>query len=207
MAGRLCQEIDLSPGRLGKYVFIVSGFQISEAIIELLQENNPAPLGKGPRKARAEETRIESCMGKWDQEGSLESEKAQLIKAVLLLWHDYLDECHVICQDVKSASGSLIHAMMHRREGDFSNAKYWYARAGRHPVYSKYEEFFQRESNSKFMPVDLRKAMGERWNPAMITEQIEKVATKTETPLYKELQNLQYFETLLLVQFLAKSNE
>ena len=185
----------------------VSRFEISEAIIELLQENNPAPLGKGPRKTRADKAGIESCMGKWKSEGSLETEKFQLIKAVILLWHDYLDECHAICQDIKSSSGSLIHAMMHRREGDFWNAKYWYDRAGRHPVYEHYEAYLRTEYDSKSMPGDLRASLGERWNPGRITEEIEKVARNTESPVYKELQKLQYFESLILVKYLAQSNE
>jgi hypothetical protein len=44
------------------------------------------------------------------------------------LWHDFLDEAHKIAQDDESAEGSWLHAIVHRREGDFSNSKYWYAR-------------------------------------------------------------------------------
>lgn len=44
------------------------------------------------------------------------------------LWHDFLDEAHKISQDIDSAEGSWLHAIVHRREGDFSNSKYWYAR-------------------------------------------------------------------------------
>ncbi|MBC8106687.1 MAG: hypothetical protein H7Z14_08875 [Anaerolineae bacterium] len=44
------------------------------------------------------------------------------------LWHDFVDEAHKISQDIDSAEGSWLHAIVHRREGDFSNSKYWYAR-------------------------------------------------------------------------------
>ena len=57
--------------------------------------------------------------------------------AGLWLWHDGLDECHRIVQkpsDEGDATFAFWHAMMHRREGDFSNSKYWYARAGSHPA-------------------------------------------------------------------------
>jgi hypothetical protein len=50
------------------------------------------------------------------------------------LLHDFLDESHTISQSIETPSGSYWHAIMHRREGDFSNAKYWLRRVGRHPV-------------------------------------------------------------------------
>jgi hypothetical protein len=46
----------------------------------------------------------------------------------LWLWHDFLDQAHQIAQQNESAEGSWLHAIVHRREGDFSNSKYWYAR-------------------------------------------------------------------------------
>jgi len=51
------------------------------------------------------------------------------------LLHDYLAESHAISQHVATPSGILWHAIMHRREGDYSNAKYWLGQAGRHPVF------------------------------------------------------------------------
>jgi hypothetical protein len=50
------------------------------------------------------------------------------------LLHDFLDESHNISQRIDTPEGSHWHAIMHRREGDFSNAKYWYGRVAGHPV-------------------------------------------------------------------------
>jgi hypothetical protein len=52
------------------------------------------------------------------------------------LLHDYLDESHKLSQNIDTPSGSFWHSIMHRREGDFSNAKYWFRHVGRHPVFA-----------------------------------------------------------------------
>ncbi|MBS1788566.1 MAG: hypothetical protein JST85_12630 [Acidobacteria bacterium] len=50
------------------------------------------------------------------------------------LWHDGAgdwDQAHKIVQDIETEQASAIHAYLHRKEGDESNARYWYGRAGR----------------------------------------------------------------------------
>jgi len=50
------------------------------------------------------------------------------------LWYDGKgdwDKAHMIAQDIETDEGSLIHAYLHRKEGDTANASYWYHRAGR----------------------------------------------------------------------------
>jgi hypothetical protein len=59
---------------------------------------------------------------------------AQCCLAGVWLRFDFLDESHRISQSIETPSGSFWHAIMHRREGDFDNAKYWFRRMGRHPV-------------------------------------------------------------------------
>jgi hypothetical protein len=53
------------------------------------------------------------------------------------MWHDAKGDwegAHNIAQDIHSNDGSWIHAYLHRKEGDDSNAAYWYRRANK-PVY------------------------------------------------------------------------
>ncbi len=67
------------------------------------------------------------------------------------LWHDAKDqweEAHKMIQDVKDNNAAWIHAYLHRKEGDISNADYWYARAGRkRPQLSLEEEWEQLVAN------------------------------------------------------------
>ena len=59
---------------------------------------------------------------------------AQCCISGLWLLHDFLDESHGISQGIPTRSGSYWHGIMHRREGDHANAKYWFRRVGHHPV-------------------------------------------------------------------------
>jgi hypothetical protein len=60
---------------------------------------------------------------------------AQSCIAGVWLLHDFLDESHELSQGINTSEGSFWHGIMHRREGDFSNAKYWFRHVGDHPVY------------------------------------------------------------------------
>lgn len=50
------------------------------------------------------------------------------------LWHaekGEWDRAHAIVQDDEGEDAAWIHAYLHREEGDLSNARYWYRRAGK----------------------------------------------------------------------------
>ena len=51
-------------------------------------------------------------------------------EALAWLYLDELDRAHEVCQMMDGSLGAHLHAIVHRREGDFSNALYWYRRAG-----------------------------------------------------------------------------
>lgn len=64
---------------------------------------------------------------------------AECVRSGLYLYLSALDESHTISQSISTDSGSFWHGIMHRQEPDYSNAKYWFRRVRRHPVYEELE--------------------------------------------------------------------
>lgn len=60
-----------------------------------------------------------------------------LAEAGLWLLVDELERSHRVSQNMENYEGFFWHGIMHRREGDYSNAKYWFRRVGSHPVHTK----------------------------------------------------------------------
>jgi hypothetical protein len=65
---------------------------------------------------------------------------ARACLAGLWLYFDYLEESHAISQELPTAEGAFWHAIMHRREPDAWNSKYWWRRVGEHPVIEQLRE-------------------------------------------------------------------
>ncbi len=50
------------------------------------------------------------------------------------MWFDYKgswDRAHEIVQNANDLDSAWVHAYLHRKEGDLSNARYWYKRSGK----------------------------------------------------------------------------
>lgn len=113
---------------------------VPEKLNQLIQTAEPAELGPGPRAGVQSESELNRALDKALQASALSTNNKQLIRALLLLWHDHLDPAHVIAQSIENADGAFVHGIMHRREPDFSNAAYWFRRVERHPAFEPLAE-------------------------------------------------------------------
>jgi len=101
----------------------------------LLASRPMAPLGPGLPSAEARE-RLADMSNEDLCGGPPVSEiHADCCRCGLWLAYGYLDESHTIAQGIETADGSYWHAIMHRREPDYDNSKYWFNRVGDHPIY------------------------------------------------------------------------
>jgi hypothetical protein len=67
----------------------------------------------------------------------------KLSLALAGLWWDAKGDwtrAHESAQQDEGRSGAWVHAYLHRKEGDSSNAAYWYERAGKSPARHSLEQ-------------------------------------------------------------------
>ncbi|MBY0523944.1 MAG: hypothetical protein K2R98_11130 [Gemmataceae bacterium] len=103
---------------------------------ELLAEDRLADLGPGRPNVGVRGKLAALTAEQLVAPGAMHSQDfAAACLAGLWLYHDFLDESHKISQDIDTSTGSFWHGILHRREPDYSNAKYWFRRVGQHPVF------------------------------------------------------------------------
>lgn len=112
-------------------------------IAEILQKNHLNDLGPGsptqpvPANLAALATKRELGFA---PHSIRDCAMADACLAGLWLYHDRLEESHQTSQAIETQTGSYWHGLMHRREPDFSNAKYWFRRVGTHPTFAALHE-------------------------------------------------------------------
>ncbi len=105
-------------------------------IAELLTPERLNPLDAGmPDEAARAALRALTVPEAFAPHTVRDEDMARACLAGLWLYHDFLDESHHISQEIETATGSYWHGLMHRREGDYGNSKYWFRRVGAHPVF------------------------------------------------------------------------
>lgn len=96
----------------------------------------PGAPAHGPQLDELRQLRLEDLF----EGGAIKDRDfAKCVQSGLYLYFSALAESHRISQGIPSASGSYWHGIMHRQEGDWSNAKYWFRRVGTHPVFGQLE--------------------------------------------------------------------
>lgn len=98
-----------------------------EPILARLRAADPSPLV--PSKAR------DAGLDRTIAALKAASDPERAVQSALHLWNDSLVAAHELAQEIHTTTGSLIHGVMHRREPDYANAKYWFHKVGAHALF------------------------------------------------------------------------
>jgi len=109
----------------------------SSPLNPFLSTASPPELGPGPRAGVRPLAALNRELEEALTQAGLTDHRSELVRATVLLWHDHLDAAHTLAQDVETKDGSYVHAILHRREPDYGNAKYWFHRVGKHPCFAE----------------------------------------------------------------------
>jgi hypothetical protein len=123
---------------------------------------------------------------------------AEALLSGLWLWHDWLDSSHTLSQSIHTPTGSFWHAIMHRREGDFSNAKYWYARCRSHPVLRSMVAYANDILNPLPADKSLLRLVSGGWDPDRYVDLTEELENRPNDPRHNPAVMLQKLEWRLL---------
>ena len=129
---------------------------------------------------------------------------ATAVVAGLLLWHDFLEASHEVSQSIEGAglhrAGDHWHAIMHRREGDYGNAKYWFRRVGTAPLFQTLAERASRLLSTQSQERLLRQLCPcGQWSAGGFVDACEEAARADDAQTQTLLRQLQADEMLLLL--------
>ncbi len=132
---------------------------------------------------------------------------AGAIKSGLLLWNDDLNDSHDISQGLSNNTGSYWHGIMHRREPDYSNAKYWFGRIGTHHIYPELRDcalsIFKKITNpsAALSNIGDKIKSNEHWDPYQFIDWCAAAEKNLSSDVEQFLQQVQVEEIKLLLAY------
>ncbi len=130
------------------------------------------------------------------------------LRAGLLQIHDFLDASHRQSQSVEGeglhAAGDYWHAIMHRREPDYGNSKYWFRRVGRHPAFDALAEratsILEGSAGPDSAAWQRRLVTPSGWDPFAFVDLCEACAADEDVPLAVAAREVQWQEMRVLLR-------
>jgi hypothetical protein len=98
--------------------------------------------------------------------GGYSPDVVPFVRSLLLLAAGDLETSHRLVQDRPTADGNYLHGLVHRIEGDFGNARYWFRRTPVHPTAA---EIYRRAA------ANIEKVANcTTWDPVWVTDWVER---------------------------------
>lgn len=172
---------------------------INEELLKLIKPETSVPsLDAKPRGDRLEASFIDEELHRLWKSRALPVWSEKQVKCLLYLWHDYLEVSHQIAQDERSIEFNYFHAMIHRREGDFFNSRFWFRQLDdRHIVLidlaKEVRRFLTERKELQLLKVLVKE---DGWVPLEFLEEVMKASkmerTSSTVKLLTEIQAIEF---------------
>ncbi len=130
---------------------------------------------------------------------------SELLHSALLLMVGDLEGSHTISQSINTQQGSYLHGMMHRRENDFSNAKYWFHRSPTINVFPNAISFLDKDTVTTLC--QKANVSSQQLDAFVLTDLHRKVATDAaQVDLMDSVRQISWQEWRVLVSELLRGD-
>ena len=174
---------------------------LHEAFQKLIATPDLPRLGPQRRPGTLDPGELNRALDAFFAREKISSRQQPLLRSAALLWHDQLDASHTISQGIETRDGSWLHGIMHRREPDYGNAKYWFRRVGQHEAFPQLAErvadLCHGGGDGQLMQ---RLAENGQWMPFAFVDECERAERQNKGPLISTLQKIQAIEFDVFVE-------
>lgn len=160
-------------------------------------ELGPGAIRGGSWKARLDALSDAELLGVAEV---TDPDAAACVRSGLLLFAGDLDASHGVSQSIPTPDGSYWHGILHRREPDYSNSKYWFRRVGNHPVF---QELAGSVAGAGSAAAEV--CRDGSWDPFAMVDLVEACERGRRPECRPELLELQEREMLLLLSHCYQS--
>ncbi|HMJ88620.1 MAG TPA: hypothetical protein VK530_02330 [Candidatus Acidoferrum sp.] len=177
-----------------------------DAFQKLIATDEPPLLGPEKRSGTKSVAELNHALDTFFTQKTISSGTQDLLRSAALLWHDHVDASHTISQGIETRDGSWLHAIMHRREPDYGNAKYWFRRVGQHEAFP-----FVAKRVAELLHNDTRE-LAERliesgeWMPLAFVDECERAEVRGNADKQKLLREIQTIEFDALVEHILRQS-
>lgn len=178
----------------------------SAGLTDLLKAGGLPELGPGPRAAVLPAKELSQRLDELLMDTKISDRSGELVRGLVLLWHDHFEMAHEIAQAIENTDGSFLHGILHRREPDYGNATYWFRRVGQHESFPdiarRASELLKSQNKATIAKQLIR---NDEWNPYGFIGLCEKAAGKSASDgMVQVLKEIQGIETeVLLAHWMA----
>jgi hypothetical protein len=154
-------------------------------------------------KAHLESTKVEDLVPQ-----ASSPPEAIALRAGLWQIHDYLHESHELSQSIegqgRNAAGDYWHAIMHRREPDYGNSKYWFRHVGNHPIFgplrAAVNALLQHTESTAHQHARQKLLAKSQWDPMAFVDFCQECAQGNDPELTRIAEEVQWREMCLLLK-------